>query len=232
MMANTSTSLSDVRSFRGTIIVYAFLLGCLSVWVLAAEAVRPPIVGLTTDPQAIALGYQHRDAAVTAARIGHMRGDLWSEAAFAYGNLLWSRDQNALNAPGSSLEQTQSLTQRAIAYAPHDSRLWLLLSAYYFRFGSSDEKMAAALKMSYYTGLNTISIIAERLLLATQSRALDDEEFKELVRHDIRIAAVRQTEFMPALTAAYRNAPSSGREFIEKSLAEIDPSLLASIRAR
>src|SRR5262245_18584506 len=102
MMTDTSTSLSNVRSFRGATIAYATLLGCLSVWVLAAEAARPPIVGLATDPQVIASGYQHRDAAVTAARIGHMRGDLWSEAAFAYGNLLWSRDQKALNEFGLS----------------------------------------------------------------------------------------------------------------------------------
>ena len=32
---------------------------------------------------------------------------------------------------------------------------------------------------------------------------------------------------MPALVAAYDKAPSSGRQFIEKTLAELDPSVLA-----
>ena len=49
--------------------------------------------------------------------------------------------------------------------------------------------------MSYYTGSNTIAVLPERLLLATQSQALDDADFRELVRHDIRVAVARKVEF-------------------------------------
>ena len=52
-------------------------------------------------------------------------------------------------------------------------------------------------------------------------------DFQELVRHDIRIAVTHKSELMPALVAAYNNAPPSGRQFIEKTLAELDPSALA-----
>ena len=56
--------------------------------------------------------------------------------------------------------------------------------------------------------------------------------FQELVRHDIQIAVTRKAEFSPAIVAAYNNAPSSGRQFIEKTLGELDPSMLASIRSK
>ena len=42
---------------------------------------------------------------------------------------------------------------------------------------------------------------------------------------------MHKSELMPALVAAYNNAPPSGRQFIEKTLAELDPSVLASIRS-
>ena len=72
-----------------------------------------------------------------------------------------------------------------------------------------------------------MAVVPQRLLLAIQSRALQDDEFQELVRHDIRIAVTHKSELMPALVAAYNNAPPSGRQFIEKTLAEFDPSVLA-----
>ena len=161
-----------------------------------------------------------RDAAIMAARIGLVRGDLWSEAAFAYGDVVWNQDKNASNADVASFEQTRAVIEQAIAYAPHDSRLWLLLAANYFRFDWLNERAAASLKMSYYTGSNTIAVVPERLLLAIQSHALEDDEFQELVRHDIRIAVNHKSELMSALVAAYNNAPLSGRQFIEKALGE------------
>ena len=85
--------------------------------------------------------------------------------------------------------------------------------------------------MSYYTGSNTITVVPARLLLAIQSHVLQDDEFQELVRHDIHIAVIRKSELMPAIVTAYNNAPLSGRQFIEKTLAEFDPSMLASIRS-
>ena len=136
--------------------------------------------------------------------------------------------KNTPNADVPPFEQTRELTEQAITYAPHDSRLWLLLAANYFRFDWLNERAAASLKMSYYTGSNMIAVVPQRLLLAIQSRALQDEEFQELVRHDIRIAVTYKSELMPALVAAYNNAPPSGRQFIEKTLAEFDPSALAS----
>lgn len=222
---------SAVRGFRVTVAVFAVVLGGLAIWILAPEVVRPPVVGFTANPQSAELGYGRRAAALAAARIGLLRGDLWSEAAFAYGNLLWAADKNAPGTPHPSLEETRVVTERAIAYAPHDARLWLLLAASDARSDRSNA-VSAALKMSYYTGPNTLEIIPERLRLALQNQALEDEEFRALVSHDIRVAAMRKAELMPALVDAYGGASPAGKQFVEKSLAELDPSLLAVIRSR
>jgi hypothetical protein len=208
-------------------------LGCvlftLAAWILAAEVVRPNAIIFTTDPASAGPIYAKRDAAVTAARVGLVRGDLWSEAAFASGSMLWSQENNKLNGP--QVERARSVTETAIAYAPHDSRLWLLLAAEYFRLGGPNERSTVALKMSYYTGSNMLAVLPKRLELALQGPALEDDEFRELVRHDLRIAISHKPQLTMALVEAYKGAPSSGRQFMETTLAELDPSVLESIRA-
>ena len=136
------------------------------------------------------------------------------------------------NADAALLERARTVTELAIKHAPHDSRLWLLLAVNYFRFDRLNEKASASLKMSYYTGSNTLAVLPARLLLATQSHALQDADFQELVRHDIQIAVTRKAEFSPVIAAAYNNASSPGRQFIEKTLGALDPSMLASIRSK
>ena len=136
----------------------ACLLGILAAWILVAEILRPKAIVFTTDPQSAVSIYAQRDAAVTAAQVGLLRGDLWSDAAIAYGVMLWNQE-----ATPSPFEEMRAVTETAIAYAPHDSRLWLLLAANYFRFDWLNEKASAALKMSYYTGSNTTSILPQRL---------------------------------------------------------------------
>jgi hypothetical protein len=230
-MTNTQPTSSSIRGFRVTVFAFSCALGCLAVWILAAEVLRPAPINFTTDAQTAESSYQHRNSAIMAARIGLVRGDLWSEAAFAFGDIVWSQDKNTSNSDAAPFERIRTVTEQAIAYAPHDSRLWLLLAANYFRFDWLNDKASASLKMSYYTGSNTLAVVPERLLLAIQSHALDDNEFQELVRHDIRIAVIHKSQMMPALVAAYNNAALSGRQFIEKALGEFDPNILAAIRA-
>jgi hypothetical protein len=227
-MSKTPITAPVINGFRVTVFAYACILSGLAVWILAAELLRPAAIEFTTDAQSAASIYAHRNAATMAARVGLVRGDLWAEAAFTYGSMLWNQDKNSSDA---NTERTGALTEQAIAYAPHESRLWILLAANYFRFEWLNERAAASLRMSYYTGSNTIAVVPARLLLAIQSQALQDDEFQELVRHDIHIAVIRKSELMPAIVTAYNNAPLSGRQFIEKTLAEFDPSMLASIRS-
>jgi hypothetical protein len=218
---------SAINGFRVSSISFACVLAGLAGWILAAEVVRPPDVGIATTSQSNIL---RRHAAVLAAHIGLVRGDLWSRAAFAYADPLWAEDRTS-NADVAPFEQTKAITEQAIARAPHNSRLWLLLAGNYFHFGQVDERATAALKMSYYTGSNTIAVLPQRLLMAIQSGAFLDDELGDLVRHDIRTALMRKSQLMPAVVAAHNAATTSGRQFIEKTLGELDPSALAAIRS-
>jgi len=232
-MNGTQTAASTTSGFRRTMLAAACLLGGLAGWILAAEILRPAGIKFTADTQSAVSMYERRNAAMRAAKIGIVRGDLWSEAAFAYGDIIFARDKIASNAaPAMLLKQAQAVTELAITHAPHDSRLWLLLAASYFWYDGFNDKAAASLKMSYYTGSNTLSVLPKRLLLATQTQALQDADFQELIRHDIQVAVTRRTEFKPAIAAAYNNASSTGRRFIEKTLDAFDPSILASIRSK
>src|SRR5262249_22994316 len=113
-----------------------------------------------------------------------------------------------------------------------DSRLWLILAAEYFRSDWLNEKASGALRMSYYTGSNSLDVLAKRLFLAVQSHALQDADFQELVRHDIQIAVMRKGTFGPAVAAAYKNASPPGRQFIEKTLGALDPGMMALMRSK
>jgi len=230
-MSDTQNRPSAINRFRVPVFAFACTLGALAAWILVAEALRPKGIEFTTDAQLAGSAYPQRDAALRAARAGVIRGDLWSEAAFAYGDMLWSENKQASNADAASFERINALTEQALRYAPHDSRLWLLFAANYLRSDQLNERAASALRMSFYTGSNSLVVVPERLLLAVQSRALQDDDFQELVRHDIQIIVARKSELMPALVAAYNKAPPLGRQFIEKTLADLDPSMLATIRA-
>lgn len=174
-MSDTQAIPPTANAFRITVFAFACGLSGFAAWILATELLRPSGIDFTTDAQSAASIYEQRDKAIRAARIGLVRGDLWAEAAFASGDILWTQDKNASNVDAAPVEQARALAERAIAYAPHDSRLWLLLAADYFRFDWLNERASASLKMSYYTGSNTIVVVPGRLLLAAQSGALQDE---------------------------------------------------------
>ena len=86
--------------------------------------------------------------------------------------------------------------------------------------------------MSYYTGANEVELIPLRLHLAVNSQALAENDFQELVRHDIRTIVTRKPELKPAILTAYRDALPTGRQFLEETLKEIDPALLPMLRPR
>ena len=230
-MTEILTAPAPIRGFRVTAFAFACLLGGLATWILLPELLRPVAIEFPTDAQSAASIYAHRDDATRAARIGLVRGDLWAQAAFSYGDLLWNHDKKLSDTDAVPYERARELTERAITYAPHDSRLWLLLAAIDLRLDWLNGGASAALKMSYYTGSNAVRLVPPRLLLSLQSRALQDNDFQELVRHDIRISAIRKSELMPAIIAAYNSAPIFGQQFMDKTLAEFDPSILASIHS-
>jgi hypothetical protein len=229
-MIELATAPSTIKGFRVTVFAFACVLGGLAAWILVPEFLRPSVIKFPAEAQSVSSIYAHREDVTKAARIGLVRGDLWIQAAFAYGDLLWNQEHSS-DTDAMPYERARALTELATTYAPHDSRLWLLLAAIDSRFDWLNDSASAALRMSYYTGSNAIRLVPGRLLLAVQSRALGDSDFQELVRHDIHIAEVHKSELMPAIIAAYKHAPPFGQQFMENALAEFDPSMLASIHS-
>src|SRR5665811_989993 len=91
-----------------------------------------------------------------AASFGFIRGDLWAEYALTYLSLSWSdeRDSASTQASPTIVEQAYGVADRALAFAPHDARIWLVLASIDSRLDWLNHKAVAALRMSYYTGAN------------------------------------------------------------------------------
>jgi hypothetical protein len=221
------TKTSGHGLFRGTLLVFAFVLGCQAAWILVAEFFRLPHSDFSTIRQPAAVAATDKNRAALAASFGLIRGDLWSEDALTYLDP-FSIDRQISNA---QIEQAHEAADRALAYSPHNAGVWLVLASINSRFDWINHSAPAALQMSYYTGANETELIPLRLLLAVQFVALGNSDFQQLVRHDIRTIVTRKPGLKPAIVAAYRDAASIGRQFIEDTLEEIDPPLLARLRS-
>jgi len=164
-----------------------------------------------------------RDAAGVAASFGVIRGDLWAEYALTYLSVIGYDEPYGYAAPDAkTVEHAREAADRALALAPHNARVWLVLAIINSRLGQNS---AAALRMSYYTGVSAVELIPLRLDLAVNSKALAEKDFQELVRHDIRTIVTRKPELKPAILTAYRDASPIGRQVLEEMLKEIDPAL-------
>jgi len=232
-VSSLSTTTQNHGLFRGTVLVFALVLGCQALWILAAESFRPALPGFPVNAQAAATAAANRNEAALAASFGFIRGDLWAEVALTYPDMFWSGDLDSGSAQVSkTIEQAREVAVRALAFAPHDARIWLVLAGIDSRFDWISRNMAADLRMSYYTGANETDLIPLRLLLAVRSDALSERDFQQLVRHDVNTIVTRKPELKPAILAAYRDALPIGQQFLEETLAEIDPVLLARLRSK
>jgi hypothetical protein len=229
-VSSISTTTPRHGLFRSAVLVFAFVLGCQAMWILAAELTRPLLPNFFANAQAAAAA--NRNAAALAASFGFIRGDLWAEYALTFLGQFWSDDHGSASAQASeTIEQARNVAGRALTLAPYDARIWLVLASIDSRFDWLNGKAAAALRMSYYTGANETDLIPLRLLLAVHSDAISDRDFQQLVRHDIRTIVTRKPELKPTILTAYRDALPMGRQFLEETLEEVDPTLLATLRS-
>jgi hypothetical protein len=213
--------------FRLTILALAFLLGVQSLWMFVSELVRPAIPGLPVNPQMAAVAADQRNRAVWAARIGAIRGDLWTEAAFTYADFLWP--DLATRTSGTS-DQARAIIAEALAYAPHQSAVWLLLAGLESHSEPPGSNLTAALRMSYYTGPNELLLMPLRIRLATHSDAAKEDDIQQFIRRDLRIIITREPQLKPSIIAAYGDASAFAKKLIEQVVEETDPSFLQLLR--
>ena len=173
------------RVLRSSAMMCAVLLFAQGIWLTFPELARPGIGQLPTDATAAAAAAKHHGAAVWAASIAGIRGDLWAEAAFTEASLLWRDKQAAADKNvAETIRATRATTERALRDAPHRSDAWLLLAGLLSRFGSAAEA-TEPLRMSYYTGPSDQGLMPLRLSVAIQAESFDDPEMRQLVSRDI-----------------------------------------------
>jgi hypothetical protein len=216
--------------FRLQIFIFAIALSLQAIWVLAPVFAGPTAPTFPNGLERALAAAAHRDEAVGSAKIGVVRGDLWAESALTYANLFWSESRTDPEVDPKTIEEARDVIGRALAYAPHDARVWLILSGIESRFDRLNSKAAASLRMSYYTGPNELELIPLRLLVLMRLHAPVDSELEEFARRDIRAIASRAPQLKSAILDAYRNAPPEGKQLIETAIGELDPNLLEAIR--
>jgi hypothetical protein len=214
-------------SFRLVSLAFAIVLGAQCVWLLLAEFSRPGVSQLPTDPQSAVIAAKQRNDAMWAAWIGAIRGDLWAESAYTYSDLLWASSSNE-SEHSQSLDQVRGSLERAIRYAPDQAGAWLLFAGLASHYQWSSPKPQEALRMSYYTGPNELSLIPLRLLVTVHLDDLGDSELQQLARRDLRLLIAHQEQ--SAIVQAYQSATPAGKQFIEQAVREIDPTIVESLR--
>jgi len=191
------------RAFRLSTLLFAVVLGFQSAWLLLAEFSR-------VEPK-------------WAAEIGAIRGDLWAESAFSYADLMQGDAEDVSLAPAlTSLD-------RALAYAPLQSSAWLMLADLALRYQLPGVDAKEALKMSYYTGPSELELMPLRLWIAAHFDSLSDLELRDSISREVRLLFTHRQN--SAIVAAYNATQPAGKQFIEQTIREIDPSAVELLRA-
>jgi hypothetical protein len=218
--------------FRPSVLIFAVVLSVQAAWLTAAELTRSTLPYFPQNKAKEENAAPARSAAIIAASIGFVRGDLWTDAAIALSSGV------ASNIAGVSTpqmmeptDQARAIAERAARLSPHDSRIWLLLATLDSRLNRTAREIANQLKMSYYTGPNELALTPLRIRIATRSTAITDADLQILVAQEIRTIILRHQDQKPSILAAYRDASPEGKQFIEATVGDLDKSLLATIRA-
>jgi hypothetical protein len=214
---------------RVTMLSLAAGLAAFSIWIVFPELVRGSVRQLPANAEAAAVAAKDRARADLAAKVGGIRGDLWTDAAFTYATLLQSGPAGDA-AQRATANEARATVERALTHAPHESAAWLFAAGLGFHFDWPDTNPTAALKMSYYTSPNDIYLVPLRLFTATHSNALADDDMQQLVRRDVRMILTRWPHLRPALVAGYRDAESAAKRLLESAVAEIEPAFLPTMR--
>lgn len=215
--------------FRLIIALFALLIGGQCLWLLLTELTRPEINALPIDQAAAVAATKQRNAALWAASAGAVRGDLWTDSAFTYADLIFTADPS-VNHAAATVAQARDSIMRAIDEAPTQSSVWLLLAGVASHYPATNLDPIQALKMSFYTGPSEQRIIPLRLRLAIQANQFDDVEIREFVARDLRLLIGEKQG--DAIANAYATAPPPAQRFIEQTVNDFDPSMLGALRAR
>ncbi len=206
---------------RAGLAAFGGILVLAGIWLLAAELLR------RAPEQFVWSSEQAAQAAAGSAGAGHVgliRGDVWLDDGLANWSVFLAKGDEA------GFTAARMALARAARLAPHDARAWLVLAAAESRAGASPDAIAAALKMSYYTGSNEAALMPLRIGLAAQPN-LADAELRILLENEIRTIA-QQAPLRPVLAQAYRSAPPDAQQTLRAIVGTIDARLASEMQAK
>jgi len=205
---------------RACLAAFGGLLVLIGIWLLAAEMLR------RAPKQFVWSSEQAAPAAAGSAGAGYaglIRGDVWLDDGLADWSAFLAKGDDAIFA------SARRALARAARLAPHDARAWLVLAAADSRAGALPDTIAAALKMSYYTGSNETALIPLRIGLAARPD-LGDAELRILLENEIRTIA-QQAPLRPVLAQAYRHASPEAQRTLREVVGSIDAPLASEMQA-
>lgn len=211
-----------VWRFRVLVCVIAVLVMGISTANLVAEFLRP--VPLSISELASPPSQSRTAAAKLASAIMPIRSDLRADHALALAAQALAAGQTAQ--PEAALEAIKNSLQ----IGPHDSQMWLVLALLQARARTAGSNVAETLKMSYLTGQNRAGLIPTRLASVTSGNALADPDLVDLARGDVRAILTQLPDQRPSLISAYARASQAGKQFLERSVAVIDPKFVDMLK--
>jgi hypothetical protein len=222
--------LRSPAAFRRLTTSFAIVLGLQSVWILAAELMRPEANYFPINAAAAKVAADSSTSAATAARIGWPRGDLRTEYAIALNaGLLGGMESRSLARNPERINEPNDVAETAASLNPADARPWLLLATN-AQSASNWERAFAELKMSYYTSSYSDELFPLRIQIVARSPHTADEELSSFIEFEIGVAIRSKPELKRYIETAYRTASPEGRRFFETSLTKIDPKYLTTIK--
>jgi hypothetical protein len=217
-------------SLRVVLALFGIFLSAQAAWILLPERNDANHIQLAVDGKFATVTLAEQDKIKQAASIAVVRGDLWAESSFTYGDHLRTDQAMNLNAGDKfNTEALKPLTE-ALRYSPHRGDVWLMFAALADQYKWAGYQPSSLLKMSYYTAPNELALFPLRLSVSLHA-AIDDAELQDMVRRDISVILTRAPALKPALVAAYKSALPQGKAFAERAISEIDPGYLGVMRA-
>src|SRR4051812_29662428 len=111
---------------RAAFFACAVILGAQALWLTVPEIFRVRVLAPSKQGISAEFSARRKVAAQRAARLGLVRGDLWSELALSYSDLVSDPDlKGAQPAASEALQEARRSAERALRYSPHNSRVWL-----------------------------------------------------------------------------------------------------------
>lgn len=207
------------RPLPSLLLVYGFILAAVSFWIVVPEVARSGVTALPSNQDLAMAAATYQTRALWAARVGMLRGDLWSELAYTYAALEWNRA--AL--PAGSLDDAKVSADRAVSFKSVNPAVWLLIGDLAARYRWDSPNAVESLKLSYYTGPHEDRLVPLRLLIASRLDLSADPELNRLFQREIEYILLYRPSLRKAISFAYAQASAQGRLAIQKSASDIDP---------